>query len=176
MAKDREKRIARILYVEQGKTAKETCEIIGVAEKTMGDWVERFNWKQERNARNTSSHEKVINIKAIIALLSEQRLELNNKLKQTEKKQNDATDDTKQEDCRTEEKEIRKQINQVDAAVANWNKTLGNLEKEYRISLSVYLEVMDDIFNALLHFSPQVHQQTLDFQELHIRTITMKLG
>ena len=51
-----------------------------------------------------------------------------------------------------------------------------NLDKENRISLGVYLDVMDDLFNALRIYDMAIYRSTLDFQEQYIQTITQRLG
>jgi hypothetical protein len=50
------------------------------------------------------------------------------------------------------------------------------MDSENRISLGIYLEVMNDIFKNLEHFDKDVYLKTLDFQESHLSTISIKLG
>ena len=165
MAKERERRTAHILYVEQKKSAKEVAELVGVSEKTLSDWVTKFNWKTERNARNTSPTQRIANIENIIAGLAEERIELSRRLQDSEKAAN-----------KDEVDEIRRQISKLDDAVSKWNKTLRDINKESKIPLATYLEVMQTIFEALQHYNPKLFMQTLDFQEQHIHDVSLKLG
>lgn len=163
MAKERERRTAHILYVEQKKTAKEVSDLVGVSEKTLSDWVIKFKWKTERNARNTSPTQRIANIENIIAGLAEERIELSRHLSESEKAGNKEDVD-----------EIRKQISKLDDAVSKWNKTLRDINKESKIPLSTYLEVMQSIFEALQHYDAKIFMQTLDFQEKHIHDASLK--
>ena len=165
MAKERERRTAHILYVEQKKTAKEVAELVGVSEKTLSDWVSKFKWKTERDARSTSPTQRINNIESIIAGLAEERIELSRRLPESEKTGN-----------KEEVDEIRKQISKLDDAVSKWNKTLRDINKESKIPLSTYLEVMQSIFEALQHYNPKLFMQTLDFQEKHIHDASLKLS
>jgi len=165
MAKEKEKRTARILYVEQGKTAKEVSDLIGVSEKTLSEWVQKGAWKEERSARQASPVKRATNIKMIITSLSEDRLELDRQIKQL-----GATGDP--------EKllPLREEISRIDDAVSKWNKTLENIEKETAISLSTYLSVMDQIFNAMREYDPKLFISSVEFQEHHINKVAISLG
>jgi transposase len=163
MAKEREQKIARIMYVEQGKQAKEISQMTGVSEVTLSKWVNKFGWKDQRNARISSPGVRLENIRQLINDLSEQRIELGQQVKEAERvKDSDAISD------------LRKQIACVDDAVSKWNKTLENLNNENRVSLSVYLNVMEQIFEALKVHDEKLFFNTLDFQEIHINDISVK--
>lgn len=43
-----------LLYMETSKTQKECAGIVGVSEKTFGDWVEKFGWKEEKGANHVT--------------------------------------------------------------------------------------------------------------------------
>ena len=70
--------------------------------------------------------------------------------------------------------ETRKNISKIDDAVSKWNKTLRDINKEAKIPLATYLEVMQSIFEALQHYNPKLYMQTLDFQEKHIHDASLK--
>lgn len=165
MAKERERRLAHILYVDQKKTAKEVAEMVGVSEKTLSDWVAKFKWKTERDARNTSPGKRIANIESIISGLADERIELSSRLIESEK-------DADKEGVN----EIRKQISKLDDAVSKWNKTLRDINKDARIPLATYLDVMQSIFDALQAYDPKLYMQTLSFQESHIHTVSLKMG
>lgn len=166
MAKDKEKATARILYVEQGKTGKEISMLIGVAEKTISSWVNdsRENWKGLRNARTTSPQKRIENIREIIGTLADRRIQLGRDLLTLEK---DGTNET------IEAK--RKEISQIDDAVSKWNKTLKDLDKENRVSLSAHLKIMDEIFDSMRHFDEKLYYSTIKFQEHYLIVISSKL-
>lgn len=163
MAKLKEQKIAHILYVEQGKDAVEISSLIKVSEVTLSKWVREGAWKTERDARNSSPHLSVANIKTIMGSLGEDRLKLNRDIKQAESIADvDAIAD------------LRKQINRIDDAISKWNKALGSIDKESRVSLSSYLWVMEEIFQGLRAFNLNLYMQTLDFQEHHINQMCLK--
>ena len=164
MAKNRERGNAKVFFL-QGKTQKEIARLVSVQEKTIGEWVKKYSWKAERDARISSSKNQVQNIKNIISTMAEERLEIQQEL-------------TRAKDCENKEEieRLQKEAARVGDEVSKWNKTLENMDKENRVSLSVYLDVMDDIFKAMQQVSPKIFMQTLDFQEAHLSNISLKLG
>jgi transposase len=165
MAKERERKTAHILYVQQKKSASEVANLVGVSEQTLSAWVTKYHWKTERDARNTSPYRRIENLESIISGLADERIELSRRQAESEKAGN-----------REEVDEIRKQISKLDDAVSKWNKTLRDINKEARIPLSTYLEVMQTIFDAMQAYDPKLYMQTLDFQENHIHTVSLKLS
>ena len=157
MAKEKEQKIARLLYVEQGKTAKEISSLIGVSEQTLTKWVNKLGWRDQRNAIIANPGIREDNIMQLINELSEQRLNMSRELREAESKKDSAL-----------AFDIRKQLSQIDDAVSKWNKTLQNIKKESQISLSVYLSVMEMIFDDLRMYDEKLFLKTLDFQEQHL--------
>ena len=179
MAKNAERKAGYVYYVEQGKTAKECAQLVKVTEKTFGDWVEKYGWKAERDARQNSKDNRIDNIKNVIDGITEDRsaarLRLN-ELKDDLKgylasKDTDAIDLT-----RDMISDLRKEIVGYDDAISKWNKTLENFDKENTVSLSNYLYVMDEVFKDLQVYDQEVYMTTLDFQEQHITKASLKLG
>ena len=165
MAKEKERKTAYILFVNEGKTRKEISQLIGVSEHTIGAWVDKFGWVKERAARNASPGKRIENVKAILAELGEQRLELSRQLKEAEiNGDSDAVND------------LRTQIEKKDLAVANWNKHLMTIDKESKITLANYLHVMESVFYALRLFDTKLYMQTIEFQEHHLHAKTIELG
>ena len=165
MAKEKEKRIAFDYYTNQGLTAKAIADIVNVSEKTIGNWVDAGNWKAVRDANLNSSQSTFKNIKDLVSELTEQRLEINIEIKEAK-------------ELGDNEKvlSLRKQASAISQEVAIQNKALEKLEKEAKVSLGVYLEVMHDVFKNLEHYDKQLYLKTLDFQEIHLSTISIKLG
>ncbi|MEH6405756.1 MAG: YfeC-like transcriptional regulator, partial [Leeuwenhoekiella sp.] len=78
MAKDRERRLAEDLYVKQRKTAKETANLLGVTEKTIGVWVDKYGWKDRRSAAISSVKSGIENINELINIYTERAIALEN--------------------------------------------------------------------------------------------------
>jgi predicted transcriptional regulator len=165
MSKEKQKKTARILFVEQNKTQLEISQLLGVTTKTVNTWVREGKWKEEQDARSASPQRRIENIKAIISNMADERLELDRKVKIAE-----ANADSE------ESTELRERISQVDDAISKWNKTLTNLQDENRVTLDVYLRVMDRIFDDMRIFSPKLYSDTVDFQEQHLHKVTEELG
>jgi enoyl reductase-like protein len=167
MAKDRERKTARILFVEQRKTAKEIHQLLNVSEKTLSGWINADDelWKKERDARNTSPVQRISNMESIISGLADERIQLSRDLVKAEKA-----------GMLESVSEIRRNISKIDDAVSKWNKTLRDINKEAKIPLSTYLEVMQTIFEALQNYNAKLFMQTIDFQEKHIHDISIKLS
>ncbi len=165
MAKDKEKRIAFDYYTNQGLTAKAIADIVNVSEKTIGDWVEKGNWKAVRDANINGAQTRSANIKELISELTDQQLEINIEIKEAK-----AIGDKDRVIA------LRQQSATISQEVAIQTKALERMDSDNKISLSTYLEVMNDIFKNLEHFDKDVYLKTLDFQESHLSTISIKLG
>lgn len=166
MAKDRERRTAQILYVDHNLTAKEVAERVGVSEKTIGDWVDKHNWKALRDAKNSSPAKRINNIKQIISTMSDEWLSVDREVKKLEATGGDPKVIA----------ELRTRIKSIDDAVSKWNKTLENIEKDSNVSLSTYLYVMEDVFDSLAQYNRDLYIKLVDFQEHHINKVSIKLG
>jgi predicted transcriptional regulator len=165
MAKRKEQEVAKKLFVELYKSQKEIAEDLGVTEKTVGDWVKKFNWRQERDARLNNSGNRAENIKKVIAELTESTLETIDKIRVAE------ANGDKQEVLA-----LKKEATRISQEVAMYSKALEKMEKDFKISLSTYLEVMEDIFQSLQNWDKDTYIKTLDFQKSHLSTIAQKLG
>lgn len=162
MAKTEQKKQARIDFVERGKSQKELCAKYKVTPQTMSNWVKAGGWKAMRTAYVSNSNAQANNIKELLNGLTEQRLELMNDLKEARRTKADA--DTINS--------LMASIARVDDGASKWNKTLENVDKENRISLATYLQVMTELFDALNVYSDKLYLQTLDFQEQFINRIS----
>lgn len=161
------KKEAHDLYVNQGISNKEIHERTGVSLKSVSGWVNENDgaWKKEREARLFSSKKQGDNVKEIISILADQKLKLLREIDQVVL--NGDADRTL---------ELRKQSNALDNSIAQWGNQLKEIDKSNRITLAVYLEVMDRVFDGLKVYSPELYHKTLDFQELHIYETTKLIG
>ncbi|MBD3748518.1 MAG: hypothetical protein IE931_03385 [Sphingobacteriales bacterium] len=165
MAKTTESKLAKEMYVNQLRTAKEIAVFLGVQEKTVGNWVAKGNWKAERDTQLSTSNKGRDSLKKVIANLAERRVEIFAERKiyaQIEDKKTLAALDM-------EAASIADQISKMNA-------TLKHYDQENRITATVYLEVMQDIFNTLRQSDEKLHLKTLDFQESHAQFICQKLA
>lgn len=164
MAKTEERRLAKELYLK-GKLQKEIAAIVKVQEKTISDWAKKYGWKKERDARFNSTKTQIAQIKELISELTDRRLSIVRQM-----------DVAKQNNDLDEKENLQKESARISAEVANYNKTLLSLDKENRITLSMYIDVMQSIFNALQKHDVNLYMKCLNFQEEHLTEVSIKLG
>lgn len=164
MAKDRERKLAESLYVDKGCTAREVALKVDVTEATVCGWVGKYGWRARREAVSIAPASRFENIRQVVSDLAEERREHKRNL-----------DNALQIGDEAAAADIRKIIARLDDGVAKWNKALESARDEAQISLSIYLEVMERIFNALRENNEKVYLQTLEFQEQHIVEVSNKL-
>ncbi len=157
--------IARQLFVKQHKSQKEIARLTGVTEQTVCAWVKKFNWKEERDAHLNGSAQTVKDIRKVLSDLAQRRIELG-------KLQEKAAKD--------EDTETLRKLNKSAAAISDetskWNKTLQQLEGRNHLPLSLYIEIVTDIFNAMMKEDEALHFKTIDFQERHLQEVCKRLG
>lgn len=162
---DSKRTVAHHMYVAEKRTAKEIAETLKIAQKTVGEWMKKYGWKEERDAKAISATKRIDNLERIITDMAEKRLKLEREIEDEE---------ARKEPDRDKIENLRKEVAQVDYAVANWNKSLTNVRKESKTTLVQYLQVMEDIFQHLAKYNYQVFLSTLDFQEHHILEISTR--
>jgi predicted transcriptional regulator len=176
MAKDKERKLARIYFVEQNKTAKWIAERLNLTEKTVGDWVKKYGWKEEQRARENSVDKRIENIKSVIDDIIDDRSSARvrlNELKEDLKQARLDKDDDEVILVRDMMSDIKKEVVGYDDAISKWNKTLETFDKENVVSLSSYLYVMDELFKDMQSTAPELYMKTLDFQEEHVNKISI---
>lgn len=158
---------AHDLYVKDGLSNKEISERLKVSEKSVSKWVNDKDglWKKERIASVVNSKEQSDNVLEIIRMLAEDKLEILQRIDEAEK-----------EGDKDLVMELRKQAASLDNSVNAWGKQMENMNKENRITFSVYLEVMDRVFDAMKTANPHLYYESLDFQEAHIYDVSKLLG
>ena len=122
-------------------------------------------WKTERHNAVINVKHQGDNLKEIIKMLADDKLEI---LKQI--------DEATQQGDREKELELRKQAASLDNSVNAWGKQLAEMNKKNAITLSIYLEVMTRIFDAMSVQYPDIYYKTLDFQEQHAYEVAKTLG
>ena len=162
---DKLKRSAYEMVVIQCKDQKEVAQILNLSQVTISKWAVDGNWKKDRESRQRCHSTDADNTKQILRLLSKKRLELEFEIQDAE------TNGDKEQELM-----LRKEAHLLSDEISKQNKTLLNLDKENRITLGVYLDVMDDIFNSLQQFDQDLWMKTINFQEAQIRKATNLLA
>jgi transposase len=153
--KDNELRLFRTLFVDQNKTAKEAALIVGISEKTASDWVRRYGLKEIREAKQNAPDMTIVKLKQDLDRMIEE--------KEAVYSRSDLND--------TQKAKLRRQL--ADE-VSKWTKALREAKDDSRIPLSVYLKVMEMLFDAIRDKHPKIYLQLLDFQEKHIYEVALR--
>ena len=152
MAKLREQKLAEDLYIKGKKTNKEISALVGVSEKTIGDWVEKFKWKERRNALLSSTNNGIQNLKSLVDLYAQKLIDLEN----------------------NPDQDI-KEIARLTDALSKANKALESFEKDNKIPYTVYINVMELIMSDMLTKVPEkMHLSILEFFENHTNELALK--
>ena len=151
--------------VIKGKIQKETAELLGITEQTVSDWAREGKWKELRQARQQSTRTEADNIRQIIRLNSERRLEIEGEINTA----------VKVEDKKLEG-ELRSEANRLSDNSAKWAKTLREMEKNNKYSLGELINMMDDMFTDMRQSDPELFEKTINFQQYYIRKKTNELG
>jgi len=159
MAKDNERRAAHHMYVREGFTAKDIAEKLGLSQNTVGAWVNKYGWKQERTNRQIGPEKERKTILEILEGLSEERLDL----------QKIPRDDRSEEDL--------DRISRITDEIAKLNKRLETIAREDgKISLETRMRCMDHLFNRMRERDPELYLKTIDFQEDYLHEIVRDFG
>lgn len=155
------------MYVSEGLGNKEIARKLGVSEKSVSAWINDNDglWKKKRLADSISTDKRNENINEIINKLAQQKLDLLDKIDRALEEQDDE-----------QVAELRKQASSLDNSVAQWRKQREDMNKTNRIDLSIYIEVMDKIFDAMQVDAPELYFRSLDFQEQHLYNVSKIYG
>ena len=161
------KKEAHDLYVRDGMMCKEISERINVSERSVSNWINENDalWKKERQASVISSQKQGDNLKQIINILADQKLELLRMI-----------DEAIAEGESDKVLELRKQAATLDNSVAQWGNQLKEVDKKNRITLAIFIDVMGRIFDAMKAYNAELYFKTLDFQENHLYEAAKMLG
>ena len=164
MGKAKERATAKQLYMT-GKNQKDIANLVQVQEKTVSDWVRKYGWKQEREARFIGKRTQEENLRKLIGQMAEKAIRVESEMETA--RQNNNTD---------EFLSLQTELNRITDAASKWNKQLEAISKENKVSLITYLHIMDEIFEALRNHNPKLYMDCVDFQEQHLTDISLKLG
>ncbi len=164
---ERLKKSAYQYIVEQGMDQKEVAKLLNLTETTISNWATTGNegkWRDLRASRQQCQSTEADNLRKLIAVLSEQRLELETSI-------NDAikAGDSKQEGV------YRRQASALSDEISKFNKALQTIDKS-SYTLGVFIEIMEEIFNTMRAQDEELWEQTIDFQSNLIRRKTNELA
>lgn len=161
---DKLKRTAYEYVVVQGRSQKETAALLDITEATVSKWAKDENWKDLRQDRQQCISTDADNLKKLLRVMSQQRLEIEEQILDAQK-----TGDTK------EEIRLRKEARALSDEMSKQNKTLLSLDKT-NYTLGVFIDVMDEIFNHMRQYDESLWEKTIDFQSVIVKRKTIEIG
>lgn len=164
---DKLRRVAYQYVVEQGLDQKAVANLLNLTEATISTWANNSKegkWKDLREARQQCTSTDADNLKKLLRVMSQQRLELEEQILDAQK-----VGDT------NEEIRLRKEARALSDEMSKQNKTLMTLDKS-NYTLGVFIDVMDEIFNGLRAYDEDLWHKTVDFQSTIIRKKTIEIG
>ena len=167
--KDYEKlrRAAYEYVVVQGYDQNQVAEMLKVTPATVSAWANNGTegrWLDLRKARMQCASTDTDNIRKLIRVMSEQRLQIEDSILNAQK-----GGDLK------EEIRLRSEASRLSDEMSKMNKTLITMDKT-NYTLGVFIDVMDEIFNSLRQFDEALWEKTIEFQSNIIRRKTNELG
>ena len=182
MSKETEQKIAKELYTNQNKTPEEIAHKTGVTLRTVQRWIKDGNCKKLRDAKANGSPQRIERTQLVVDSLTDRRIQLIKDETKARKELEELEELGDYEELKEEKAILRVKVEtlraeaaSIDDAISKWNKRIENLNKEGKITLSNYMEVMERIFEALRLSNEPLYMQTLDFQENHLEDVAAKL-
>lgn len=177
MAKENEKKLAREFYIQQNKSENEIATKLNISLRTVQRWAKEGNWKKLRDSKANAPKQRIERTQMVVDSMVEERLAILKELKELQelKEMSDPEDTETLQTLNDNIASLRKQAAAIDDAISKWNKRIENLDKETKITLSTYMEVMDRIFEALRLVNEPLYMQSLDFQENHLEDVSSKM-
>ncbi|MFD2566086.1 hypothetical protein [Pseudotenacibaculum haliotis] len=166
-------------YVKDHKTAKWIASELKRTEKTIGNWIKKFGWKTQRDARVNSTNAQKERINEILGEYADQTLHCIKQRKDIKKKLDKAIESKNEKLIKKYRDQIgglNTEMRSIDDGASKWRKQLTELDKDNKVSLATYLEVMDDLFENLREFDEKLYRDTIDFQSKHLQTVSLKFG
>jgi broad-specificity NMP kinase len=159
-SKDIERNTAKIYYVDKLKTIEEILALLPISRRQLSEWINKYGWRQERDGRMNSNKSQIDRLRELIAIKAERAIIIERLLAKTQDP--------------AEIELLRQQSVAISDEVSKWNKTLENINKNNKISLSAYIDIMDNIFKSMQNDIPEIYLKTIDFQEKHLAEISLK--
>lgn len=181
MAKDQEKKLAKESYINHNKSEEEVAHKYNVSLRTVQRWIKEGNWKKLRDSKANGPIQRIERTQLVVDSLTDKRLQIiederswNELLQEIQFDTDDEAKERKKEIKETIAT-LRTQASGIDDAISKWNKRIENLNNEGKITLSIYMEIMERIFEAMRLSNEPLYMQTLDFQENHLEDVASRL-
>lgn len=160
MAKEKEREIARKLFVNLNRNQKEIALDLDVTEKTVGNWVKDGNWRNERSSLINNTSNRAEKFKAVLEDFADEQILISQRIKNAEADLNF-----------TEANALRKIATSIADQVGKYQKALEKLDKDSKVLLSTKLEVIEHLFQSMQEYDKKLYLSSVDFQRYYIQSI-----
>lgn len=152
MAKDSIRLQAETLYIHDCLTAKEIAKRLSVSEKTLGAWVEKYNWKARKLSKHTTPEVFIQKYDELLGALLDKRLKF--------EKDNNVADD-----------EYKGLIDEMSKLSALREKLLT----DGKLSLGTHVRCIERFMQALNKQDVKLFMQLLDFNKQYFNQLAEDL-
>lgn len=156
MAKDNQRLTAQTLYIDNCLSAKDIAQKLGVTEKTVGNWVEKGNWKAIRLSKQSSHETMLSRYNELMSLLLDKRLKY-------EKQQT-----PKSEEQQAEYRGVLDEMSKLAVLI-------DKIQVDGKLSLRTHILVLEKFMAALHQQHPKAFMELIDFQKEYFTLLAEEL-
>lgn len=153
MAKDKEKTLARVYYIDNNLDADVIADKLDVSKKTIDRWVAAGNWKNLKLAKQTAPEVLQGFYEELLQELVKKRLELE----------------------RSNESSSKEKV-AISDEISKISKSLENSRKSDKPSLTAVVHVTENFMNALLQHDRKTYFKILEFHINWLQQMAEKYG
>lgn len=134
--------LALELYLNTKTTKSDIAAKLGVSTRTITSWALKDKWDEKLSLHQATPQDLELDLIKILSQLNKQYLE---------------------------EQDPSERV-RISDQVAKFNKTLENLRKEKRLSLTQIISVLKDLISYAETTKPKILPELIDLQDQYIRT------
>lgn len=153
MAKDKEKALARVYFIDNNLDSDVIASKLNVVKKTVDRWVSSGNWKNLRLAKQVAPEKLQGFYEELLQELVKKRLELE-----------------KSDDSTSKEKVA------ISDEISKISKSLESSRKSDKPSLTAVVHVTENFMNALLQHDRKTYFKILEFHINWLQQMAEKYG
>lgn len=140
MAKEKEKALARVYYIDNNLDSGVIADKLEVSKKTVDRWIATGNWKNIRLAKQVAPEKLQADLKELIQMLVDKRIKM----------ERDPAFSPKERTALGDE-------------ISKYSKALEASKKDDRPSLTAVVHVVEAFMQALLQHDRAIYFKVLDF-------------
>jgi predicted site-specific integrase-resolvase len=155
MAKDKERKLAYDMYVNECLTGKEIAKRLHVQEKTVSDWVKVGKWKEVRLSKQTTSDTLIGKYNELLASLLDRRLLFEKK-------------SSKSDEEKDEHRNIIDEMSKIAAMI-------DRVQKDGRVSMRTHIHCIEKFMAYVNTNKPEAFSTLIDLLREYLMLLTEEL-